>query len=458
MQTLTLKQFPYSDNSCALFEHFADLPAAIFLDSGRLRTHPAANIDIISADPIKIIHDKSINTNDYDAYLKLFQESRDAVNRLLPVKEHYAELPFIGGAIGFLTYDSSRIAFKLTEQEQGPTPNYHVGIYNWALINDHQRRQCWLVAQPNIAQSTLSDITARLQPRPQQSGHHDDNRSPFSVSTPFESNWGYAQYCAAFKQIQNYIHAGDCYQVNLAQRFQAEFSGDPWLAYQHIRNSTAAPFSAYIRIDDEQSLLSYSPERFLKVCNNRVFTQPIKGTRKRHADSTQDQQAIQELSNSEKDRAENVMIVDLLRNDLSKCCSPSSVNVEKLFNVESFAAVHHLVSSISGTLKKNHDALDLLYHSFPGGSITGAPKKRAIEIIDELEDTPRSIYCGSVFYYSSNGNMDSSITIRSILASKSSLYCWGGGGIVADSDCDAEYQESIDKIAKLLKAASTAAT
>jgi para-aminobenzoate synthetase component 1 len=237
--------------------------------------------------------------------------------------------------------------------------------------------------------------------------------------------------------------------VNLAQRFDATVRGDSYSAYLALRRINPAPFSAFFSTP-YGDILSSSPERFLCVDGDRVETRPIKGTRPRLADAADDLRQRDELAASAKDRAENVMIVDLLRNDLGKACVAGSVEVCRLFDIESFAQVHHLVSTVTGKLAPGRHALDLLRGSFPGGSITGAPKVRAMEIIDALEPQRRSIYCGSIGYLSANGRMDLNVAIRCLLRVGSSVYAWAGGGIVADSSVDSEFQESLDKASGLL--------
>ena len=259
----------------------------------------------------------------------------------------------------------------------------------------------------------------------------------------------HTDYATKFSAVQQYLQAGDCYQINLAQRWQADYQGSEWQAFLKLDQQNQAPFSAFIRLDDI-AVLSVSPERFLQVNDKQIETKPIKGTRPRSLDSKQDQANAVELVNAEKDQAENLMIVDLLRNDIGRVAKPGSVKVPKLFAIESFPAVHHLVSTITATLDDRFNAIDLLRASFPGGSITGAPKIRAMEIIEELEPHRRHIYCGSIGYISAHGVMDTSITIRTLAAYEGKLHAWAGGGIVADSQCEAEYQETFDKLAKIL--------
>jgi para-aminobenzoate synthetase component 1 len=276
-------------------------------------------------------------------------------------------------------------------------------------------------------------------------------RQPFALRSAFRADIDAGQYRSAIERIQAYIEAGDCYQVNFTQRFRARCQGDPWLAYRALREACPTPFAAYQALADGAALLSLSPERFLRLSRGQVETRPIKGTRPRGATPAEDQQQAQALLASDKDRAENLMIVDLLRNDLGRSCRTGSVQVPELFALESYPNVHHLVSAVRGELAEGKDALDLLGGCFPGGSITGAPKIRAMQIIDELEPTRRSIYCGSLLYLDVRGEMDSSIAIRSLLVKDGQVSCWGGGAIVADSDWQAEYEESLTKVRVLLR-------
>ncbi|RPI62525.1 MAG: aminodeoxychorismate synthase component I, partial [Lysobacterales bacterium] len=238
-------------------------------------------------------------------------------------------------------------------------------------------------------------------------------------------------------------------QVNLAQRFEAQAEGDAWHAYVRLRELNPAPFAAYLDLPDGK-IVSSSPERFLRLRDGHVETKPIKGTRPRSKDATRDRALAEELRTSAKDRAENVMIVDLLRNDLGKVCVPGSVRASKLFDIESFASVHQLVSTVEGRLAPGKHALDLIAACFPGGSITGAPKVAAMKIIEELEPQRRSVYCGSIGYIGFDGNMDTNIAIRTLVQQGDRVYTWAGGGVVADSNVDAEYQECLDKAAAML--------
>jgi para-aminobenzoate synthetase component 1 len=278
-------------------------------------------------------------------------------------------------------------------------------------------------------------------------------RAEFKINSALQSNMDYTQYGTAFNRVKQYIHEGDCYQVNLAQRFSAQASGDAWSAYLALRNISPAPFMSYLNLDDGHSslqVLSASPERFLQVHGKHVETRPIKGTRPRSDNADEDASNANDLQNSPKDRAENLMIVDLLRNDISKVCETGSVRADKLFALESFANVHHLVSTVTGKLAEEQTAIDLLRACFPGGSITGAPKLRSMEIIEELEPNCRGLYCGSIGYIGFDGNMDTNIAIRTAVYSHDEIRFYAGGGVVADSELDKEYRETLDKASSML--------
>ncbi len=453
-----LTELPYRADSAALFEAVADWPWAVFLDSGL--HHPGqARYDIIAAEPyvrlvtrggLTEVHADGTELSRDDPFALLRRHL--TVDAACPARGlpsgRSGGLPFSGGAIGYFGYDLARRIEHLPARARDAEriPDMAVGIYDWAVVVDHSERRAWLAGQgrdpdTDCKWSSLVRLFTDTPPERQ--------RAPFRVTSPVTSNLTPQHYGRAFDRVLDYILAGDCYQVNLAQRFSAQAQGDPWLAYQRLRLINPAPYSAYISTPYAQ-ILSASPERFLRVENALVETKPIKGTRPRVGHARLDAERIAELLASEKDRAENLMIVDLLRNDLSKNCELGSVKVPKLFDVESFATVHHLVSTVTGRLAPGRDAIDLLRGAFPGGSITGAPKLRAMQIIEELEPHRRGVYCGAIGYIGYDGNMDTNIAIRTLVHSRGTVRFWAGGGIVADSRREAEYQETFDKAAALL--------
>ena len=273
----------------------------------------------------------------------------------------------------------------------------------------------------------------------------------FILGGAFRAEQHREEYLHSLARIKDYLSAGDCYQVNLAQRFSSHFEGDPLTAWLALKEAHPAPHSCYFDTGDSQ-IFGVSPERFLSIRDRRVVTEPIKGSRPRGNSPEEDQAFGDELLSNPKDRAENLMIVDLLRNDLGACCEPGSIQAYPLFELRRFSNVQHLVSTVTGTLRRDLSPLDALLGAFPGGSITGAPKKRAMEIIAELEPSPRGAYCGSFFWMDNQGNLDSNILIRTLQTEGDRLYCHGGGGIVFDSVPEAEYEESRFKVAKLMGA------
>ena len=453
--TFKLTELTYCRDSSQLFSHIADEDWSIFLDSG----YPYIELgryDIMTARPYITLKTFANETEIVYANGKNEHSSEDPfsiVKSLLGKNEtKLSTVPFAGGALGYFAYDLGRRLEKIPENSEHDIamPELAIGIYDWAVVTDHHQRRTWLTGYGKDARTfdEWDKLQALFQSEAELSTS-DSGLGEFKVLSEIHANMDNEFYARAFNKIKHYIREGDCYQVNLAQRFSVDVAGDPWQAYLKLRKLNPAPYSGFFRIP-EGAVLSTSPERFLKVDNGLVETKPIKGTRRRSSDVYEDMALSGDLLESEKDRAENLMIVDLLRNDIGKSCRPGSVSVPKLFALESFAKVHHLVSTVIGQLADNYDALDLLRGCFPGGSITGAPKLRAMEIIEALEPHRRSIYCGSMAYIGFDGNMDSNITIRTLVHHKDKMYCWAGGGIVMDSRLDAEYQECFDKAAAIL--------
>ena len=479
-----IQTFPYL-NTADIFAQLQNNHWPVWLDSCAHGKHQA-RYDIISADPfikIKTQGRETVVVSDASSYTTKdnpFLVVKDILKKY-PL-ENNTTLPFVGGAIGHFSYDLFEYLEDVPKYAERDLAfaDMHIGVYDWAVIVDHHEQCCYLVqagfspdAKENwdTAYHTLSlccTVSPRLDRGIHFAGTLENNADSLAVkdlhckvdptvkprddsannSDNAKSNFSRETYKHAFDKIQSYIHAGDCYQINLAQRFQMPCTDEPLLLYQHLRQKNPAPYSAFLRYE-EGSLLSLSPERFLNVTNQLVETKPIKGTAPRHNDPLKDKQLAEELRGSIKNCAENVMIVDLLRNDLSKTCEPGSVKVPQLFALESYPAVHHLVSTVTGRLKPDQHSLDALMHAFPGGSITGAPKVRAMHIIEELEPHQRNVYCGAIGYIDFTGNMDTNIAIRTLLHHQDQLYCWAGGGIVADSNCDAEYLETLYKIQKI---------
>ena len=461
INTMLIQQLPYHHDSSLLFERIAHQPWAILLDSGQMLDAATGlpgsqygRYDIMVAEPFITLVTKD-GQSEIVENTDVSSSTENPFDLLKSLLSQYAaphtQFPFAGGALGYFSYDLGRCLEKLPSISNNDMqlPEMMIGIYDWAIIVDHREKTCQLVTH-GFCESTKTNwvsLCARFQSPPPT-----ETDNPFIVTSPIESNLPEPLYKAAFAKIKAYITAGDCYQVNLAQRFSAQVTGDSWQMYKKLRTHSPAPFMTYMQLpltDDGQfQVLSHSPERFIQVSGNHVETRPIKGTRPRSSDAAQDLVYSNELLHSTKDKAENVMIVDLLRNDLSKSCD--QVKATKLFQLQSFANVHHLVSIVVAKLKGGKTAVDILRDSFPGGSITGAPKLRAMQIIEELEPHRRGIYCGSIAYIGFDGNMDSNIAIRTAVNANNRLIFYAGGGIVADSDASKEYAETLDKASNLI--------
>lgn len=452
---LTYHQVPYIENVAHVFARFSQFPWAIFLDSGRPYCKQG-RYEIFSAFPNKTLLTQGKHTTITsggnqqvvpDDPFELLQLELDAC------KHEYDELPFTGGALGFFSYDLGRRIEKMPVLaiDDAAIPEMAIGIYHWAYIADHKEKKSVIVGDLSESRVRLywQDIIEWTS-HPVITDNSKRNLDTYCALSEIQSNMTQQQYVEKFSRVKSYIGSGDCYQVNLAQRFSVKVQGDPWQGYMSLRKINPSPFASYFNVP-ECKVLSVSPERFLRLHDDVVQTKPIKGTRPRSKDEIKDRQLKQELQESSKDRAENVMIVDLLRNDLSKCCESNSVNVTKLFHIESFPTVHHLVSTIEGSLPQNISPVELLRESFPGGSITGAPKIRAMQIIEELEPHRRGLYCGSIGYIGFNRRMDTNIAIRTIIQKDNIAYFYAGGGLVWDSDNDEEYQETFDKAAAMFK-------
>jgi para-aminobenzoate synthetase component 1 len=444
-----IAKLDYAADSARRFGAIADRDWAVLLDSGSPRL-AGSRYDIYAADPY-------VTLTTRDAITEITTRSGRTISERDPLallREQLGDvvsadpaLPFCGGAIGYFGYDLGR------RYEQWPAiaepdidvPEMAIGLYDWAVIVDHDERRCRLVGQGRDEKTF--DCWKEL--RADLSCDRARVDAPLDVLGAVSVNLDRDAYNGVFDRIKRHIREGDCYQVNLAQRFTAPVAGSSWSAYESLRAWNPAPYSAFLNLPFGQ-LLSTSPERFLEVRGRRVVTQPIKGTRPRGRDDSEDHALARELELSAKDLAENVMIVDLLRNDLGRNCAAGSVRATNLFEIQSFANVHHLVSTVEGRLACGRHAVDVLRDAFPGGSITGAPKLAAIEIIEECEPQRRNVYCGAIGYLGFDGAMDTNIAIRTLLRVGGSIHAWAGSGIVADSDPALEYQECFDKASGLL--------
>lgn len=464
---LIVLELPYAEGMHWL-KQVRHLPWPMLLESGRVdisltqatvdeEVSLGARFDIVVAAPVaKIIHRRPSTHVHANGTIQQSQDDPfNIIQQWLSLHQvaRSVDIPFAGGALGYFSYDLGRSIEVLPElaAEDMPLPELLVGIYDWAIVVDHHLGHCKLVSHARFTERKALEALHQqlLQTR------IEETVSSFEVHGEIAANMSQDDYTQAFQRVKNYIRAGDCYQINLAQRFAVHVGGDVYEAYDQFRQLSRAPFMAFLQVDDGKgmpfSVLSMSPERFLQVIDQKVETRPIKGTRPRHQDANLDKQVADELAHSIKDRAENLMIVDLLRNDIGKVCEVGSVKVDALFKLQRFTNVHHLVSIVRGTLAAGFNALDLLRGCFPGGSITGAPKLRAMEIIEELEPHRRGIYCGSIGYIGFDGSMDTNIAIRTSVICNDRMTFFAGGGVVADSDCAREYQETFDKASQFFK-------
>jgi para-aminobenzoate synthetase component 1 len=376
-------------------------------------------------------------------------------------------VPFIGGAVGYFSYDLCHFIERLPSAaiDDLQLPECYFGFYDLIFAFDNQQGKAYIISTgfPEMrehermerAAQRLNEMKDKLA---EMSRHYTETPlTPvsFPVPTSLKGGFTHQEYVTAVEKARQYIIDGDIFEVNLSQRFEAKLSITPYELYKRLRQINPAPFACYLGFD-EVSVVSASPERFLRIRGDWVETRPIKGTRPRGKTPEEDEALAKELLGSAKDRAENIMIVDLERNDLGRVCRFGTVKVTELAILEVFPTVFHLTSTVVGRLREGKNGIDLLKASFPGGSITGAPKVRAMEIIDELEPTRRSVYTGNIGYLSFNGDLDLSIVIRTFLAKGRKAYFQVGGAVVYDSDPEVEYQETLDKARALVNAINMA--
>jgi para-aminobenzoate synthetase component I len=483
---------PVPVQCCELLE---GLPYRLFLDSAA-RTTPLGRYSYLTADPVAVVRSKGTRTERLDLTTGTLRnvegDALHAVRTLLA--PHAADPvrglpPFQGGAAGYLAYDWARVLERLPapRYDDLALPDVVLAVYDWVLAWDHQTSEAWLISTgmpetspaarvprataraaavrdrlrasgsaggPSRGQAPAptGELGMQLPPRGGFAPSYPVEGGPWSPDLALRSSFTHRGYLDAVERVRQYILAGDVFQVNLSQRLDAPLREPAWAFYCRLRSRNAAPFAAFLDLPDAV-VLSASPERFLRVDDQgHAETRPIKGTRPRGLGPEHDAALGQALIESAKDQAENLMIVDLMRNDFSKICVPGTVRVSELCSLERFATVHHLVSTVVGQLAPGADALDLVRAGFPGGSITGAPKVRAMEIIAELEPSQRGVYCGSIGYWSVTGTLDSSIAIRTAVAIQGRVYFSVGGGVVADSDRELEYRETLDKARGLIDA------
>lgn len=459
-----------------VFELFQQQPPCFFLDSG-MDLPNLGRYSFIGSDPFMVL-------KSHGNKLTLISMNGEEIKRGNPLKvleellERYTlepclpSIPLTGGAIGYFSYDLCHFIENVpsTAIDDLQLPECYMAFYDVTLAFDHLEQKTYIASSGfpeqdeekrlRRAAERIQEVKERLLAQPCKPGcrpwHHSECLIPYgnkALVTTLRSNFTHQGYLRAVEAVREYIASGDIFQVNLSQRFEGDLALPPYEIYQYLRNINPAPFAAYLDFD-EVIVLSASPERFLKVEGDRVETRPMKGTRPRGSSAAEDEALARELQSSTKDKAENVMIVDLERNDLGRVCRFGTVKVRELWTMEKYATVFQLTSCVEGRLSHDKNRIDLLKACFPGGSITGAPKVRAMEIIDELEPTRRGIYTGSIGYLSFNGAMDLNIAIRTILVKKGKVYFQVGGGIIYDSEPEAEYRETLDKAKALFQALS----
>ena len=466
---LSIEEFAYVD-SATLFSFVAHQEWSIFLDSGVIKGQAPvskhADFDVLAIKPKTTL----VTNSETTAVTKGEQSRQVKGDPLIVLQELLNELQiasacevsglnpaYLPGALGYTSYDLARryesIADIADDQEQ--LPEMAMGIYHCIVLVDHQVKKTFLISLINSEKEDREEVIEwryLINSLSESTEVDIDRFSEKLCSAEMLENMSRDDYQYRFDKVKNYIIEGDCYQVNLAKQFSTKVKGDSWQTYNYLREMSPAPYGVYMNLPFAQ-VLSNSPESFIQCRDRKVVTSPIKGTRPRiHEDKSRDKKIAEELFNSPKDRAENLMIVDLMRNDLSACCELGSVAVPKLFSLHSFANVHHLISTITGTLKKNLHSLDLLRRCLPGGSITGAPKIRAMQIIEELEPDRRGLYCGAIAYIGIDGNMETNIAIRTIVIKDGIARYSAGGGLVIDSDVNEEYQEVADKAKMMTEA------
>ena len=445
-----IKEMKPARGAAELYTYFAGTDDSVFLDSSLV--NKLGRYSVIGAVPyLKLVkegNDFYINgeketTCSFETYLKTYlAEHKDKNN---------TELPIISGAIGYFSYEYGRKLMEVdsVKEDLVSIPDAVLVFYDFYIIEDRHEQRTYLIANgiTREAAKLLDEMESRINGKPVYMQKESDTEYPIEVQPNFAKD----EYKQAVDRMIRYIIEGDIYIANMTQQLTVKSDKAPLDVFYDLRENNPSPFGGYFDYGDFQ-IVCASPERFLKMQKGHVNTRPIKGTRKRGETPEEDMFMRTELENSEKDKSELLMIVDLERNDLNRVCRPGSVKVTELFSVEEYATVFHLVSDIEGDLEESKNVMDLLEAAFPGGSITGAPKYRAMEIIDELENNKRNLYTGSIGYLTLDGGCDFNIVIRTALYKDGKYYLGVGGGITAESDLEFEYEETLQKAKAVLLA------
>ncbi|WP_042275190.1 aminodeoxychorismate synthase component I [[Clostridium] dakarense] len=440
-----IKEINTSLKSFEIFTIFKDEKDSFILDSA-MDPKKLGRYSFIGCNPFKVLKYKNSESNPLDNLQKELDRYK---------VENNTHLPFIGGAVGYLSYDLGNYIEKLPRTAKDDTNVYdlYFGLYDHVIVIDHLEEKTY-IATPDLdlnkEEKLISEIEKKII-KSQNLGidnicYEEKDVEPIKL----KSNFTKSEFEDAVRKVQNYIKQGDIYQANLTQRFSGKTNLSSFELYRDLRRISPAPFGAFLNFE-QSNILSNSPERFIKCINKKIETRPIKGTRPRGKTIEEDLRLQEELVNSEKDRAELLMIVDLERNDIGRVSKIGSVKVPELFIIEPYANVNHLVATVVGELENDKNCVDIIKATFPGGSITGAPKIRAMEIIDELEPTQRNVYTGSIGYIGFNGDMDLNIAIRTVIKQNDDVYFQVGGGMTWDSNPKDEYQETLDKAKSIMK-------
>ena len=445
-----IKEMKPARGAAELYTYFAGTDDSVFLDSSLV--NKLGRYSVIGAVPyLKLVKEGNgfyINgeketTCSFETYLKTYlAEHKDKNN---------TDLPMISGAIGYFSYEYGRKLMELgsAKEDLVSIPDAVLVFYDFYIIEDRHEQRTYLIANgiTKEAAKLLDEMETRINGKPVYMQNESDTEYPIEVRPNFAKD----EYKQAVDRMIRYIIEGDIYIANMTQQLTVKSDKVPLDVFYDLRENNPSPFGGYFDYGDFQ-IVCASPERFLKMQKGHVNTRPIKGTRKRGETPEEDMLMRTELENSEKDKSELLMIVDLERNDLNRVCNPGSVKVTELFTVEEYATVFHLVSDIEGDLEESKNVMDLLEAAFPGGSITGAPKYRAMEIIDEMENNKRNLYTGSIGYLTLDGDCDFNIVIRTALHKDGKYYLGVGGGITAESDLEFEYEETLQKAKAVLQA------
>jgi len=452
------EEFNIDLSASAIFNAFVSDNYSVFLDNS-LNSSTLLNYSYITSDPFLIITSKgnNIKIKERETEKEFFGNPFNILNELIDkynFDDNINIAPFQGGAIGYMSYEMRHHIEHMPSHalDYLELPEMCFGFYDWVISINHSKNTTTLISTilPNNNHNSATNRIEWVKNKIKNASNLTKEKSKIKVGK-LKSNFSEKQYLDSVRKVKYYIEKGDVYQVNIAQRFEIELEEKTWDLYKRLRQITPSNYSAFLRYP-ESDILSTSPEHFVSLKESLVHSKPMKGTRPRGSNKKSDNELLNDLKNSLKDRTENLMIVDVVRNDLGKVCLPGSINVKNLFKIEKYEHVFQMITDIYAELNDKYNIVDLLESCFPGGSVTGAPKIRAMEIIDEIEPVQRNVYCGAIGYFGFNGNMKTSIPIRTMIVKNNIGYFHVGGGIIYDSNPSMEYQETLDKAKGFFKA------